>query len=77
MEDCGPRVRVCGLHLAGVESFVLHHIRGEHGDADPGLGHVVTQLGHAEDPRLHQAPAGTTDSLVNIIAPLSLSFMLF
>lgn len=45
------------LYLSGVFLFVLEQAGRQDCGADPGLSYVVAQFRHAEDARLHQAPA--------------------
>jgi len=45
------------VYLARVEPFVAGHASRAGYAADPGPGDVVAQLGHAEQPGVHQAPA--------------------
>lgn len=57
---------VCGLYLARVLLFVLHHTGHKNCCTDPGLSHVVAQFRHTEDARLHQTPAGQTEKISKI-----------
>lgn len=44
-------------YLAWVLLFEKHKIPYENGPTNPDFSYVVAELGHAEQPRVHKAPA--------------------